>query len=289
MSILTKISVVIMVVASLVASVVFFNMATMPENYRQWYEQERQAYKNLEARCNELAAALGRKNQALTAERETLQSQLADVRAERDAASNKASELAVKLGQAQNNIGIITTKLTDVEKTLDAQRATNESLSEELQGAYERLNKAREDKALLADNLKEAEKRIDLLQKNLRLAQRQREDQKAELEHLNTKIRDLERRVPGAVAAAETEPIAPPGIAGTITAVEGNLASANVGSAHGVKDGMMLIVYRGDQFVGHLKVEEVEVNESAGMVVNKRLDPIQGDRITSSTSLNTVN
>jgi septal ring factor EnvC (AmiA/AmiB activator) len=278
-----------MVVASLVASVVFFNMATMPENYRQWYEQERQAYKNLEARCNELAAALGRKNQALTAERETLQSQLADVRAERDAASNKASELAVKLGQAQNNIGIITTKLTDVEKTLDAQRATNESLSEELQGAYERLNKAREDKALLADNLKEAEKRIDLLQKNLRLAQRQREDQKAELEHLNTKIRDLERRVPGAVAAAETEPIAPPGIAGTITAVEGNLASANVGSAHGVKDGMMLIVYRGDQFVGHLKVEEVEVNESAGMVVNKRLDPIQGDRITSSTSLNTVN
>jgi uncharacterized phage infection (PIP) family protein YhgE len=278
-----------MVVASLVASVVFFNMATMPINYRAWYEQEKQAYKNLEAKSTELAAALARKNDEVNQTRQGLSTQLAEARQERDAAQARVKDLTVQLGQSQNQLSSISSKLTEVEKTLASQQETTAAQGKSLQEAYDRLNKASEERAILADSLKEAQKQNELLNKSLVISQRNLENEKASAEVLSNKLRDLERIAPDAVRTAETDPIAPPGIAGTVTAVSGNLASVNVGSAHGVKEGMRLIVYRGDQFVGHLKVEQVEVNEAAGMVINKRLDPIQGDRVTSPTAMNGVN
>lgn len=289
MSILTKISVIIMVVASLVASVVFFNMATVPFNYRQWYEQERDAYQNIEAKLGEVNAALARKNEQLvTVQRDlgdqiaSLQRQITDLTATRD---NAVRELA----STKADLASIDSKLSEVKVSLNAQQEANTQLVEKLDAAHGKLNDLLAENASLSTKLQETTKQNELLDKNLTIAQQKLEERRSEVKTLMDKVREIERLVPGGVATAASEPIAPPGIAGTVTSVRANLASVNVGSAHGVKEGMKLIIYRGDQFVGHLKIEQVRVNEAAGMVTDKRLDPLQGDRVTSPASLNSVN
>ncbi len=289
MSILTKISVIIMVVASLVASVVFINMATVPNNYRFWYEQQRDAYKNLEAKLTEVNAALIHSQEKLARTQRELGEQIAQLRKERDEAISERDTLAGKVSQYENELASINTQLTEVKSSLKGLQQVNNQLTQDLQTAYGNLNDVRSAKAELAGELQETLKRNELLEKNLMIVRRNYEEQKAEVEALNDKLREVERLVPGGIAAAASEPIAPAGLAGTVTAVRDNIASVNIGKAQGIKEGMKLIVYRGDQFVGHLKIENVDLNAAAGMVTDKRLDPMQGDRVTSSASLNSVN
>jgi myosin heavy subunit len=289
LSILTKISVIIMVVASLVASVVFINMATVPTNYRAWFEQQRDAYQNLEAKLTEVNAALIRSQEKLARTQRELGEQIAQLRQQRDEAISERDTLAAKVSQYENEMASINTQLTEVKASLQGLRQVNEQLTQDLQTAYSNLNDVRGAKAELAGELQETLKRNELLEKNLMIVRRNYEEQKSQVETLNDKLREVERLVPGGIAAADSEPIAPAGLAGTVTTVRGNIASVNIGSAQGIKEGMKLIVYRGDQFVGHLKVEQVDVNQAAGMVTEKQLDPMQGDRVTSAASLNSVN
>ena len=57
------------------------------------------------------------------------------------------------------------------------------------------------------------------------------------------------------------------------------MASINIGSAKGIKKGMRLIVFREDNFVAHLQIELVDLNNAAGVIVNKRLEPRKTDKV----------
>ena len=70
---------------------------------------------------------------------------------------------------------------------------------------------------------------------------------------------------------------------GTILAVKEGIASINVGSAKGIRPGMRLVVYRGNRFVGYLKIVEVEAKEAAGLMVDTVLDVRPGDKLTSES------
>ena len=59
------------------------------------------------------------------------------------------------------------------------------------------------------------------------------------------------------------------------------VASINIGRAKGVRKNMMLKVYRGGHFVAHLRIDMVETNTSAGVVLDKRLDVVQGDKVAT--------
>ena len=129
--------------------------------------------------------------------------------------------------------------------------------------------------------MKNSTANVDRLKANSQSLIRQNEELNNQLVEANKSLAIYKQRLPGA-DIEEGDPLPPATkISGTVTAISDNLASVNVGSAHGVKKGMKLILFRGDQFVGHLKVEQVRINECAGMVMNKQLDPMQGDRVTS--------
>jgi hypothetical protein len=48
---------------------------------------------------------------------------------------------------------------------------------------------------------------------------------------------------------------------------------------------MQLMIYRGSNFVGYLRIEEVDVNQAAGTVRDNVLDPMRGDRVATPASL----
>ena len=64
-----------------------------------------------------------------------------------------------------------------------------------------------------------------------------------------------------------------------ILEVREDMASANVGSTDGVKDGMVLTIDRDGKFVASLQVISVWESQSAGVIANKQLDPAPGDRV----------
>jgi hypothetical protein len=68
-------------------------------------------------------------------------------------------------------------------------------------------------------------------------------------------------------------------IAGSITAVKGLMVMVDVGKDYGVDEGMRLIAYRDDKFVGYLRVEQVGLREAACTFSRQILPPQIGDHV----------
>ena len=62
------------------------------------------------------------------------------------------------------------------------------------------------------------------------------------------------------------------------------MASINIGSVKGIAKDMTLFIYRGDQFIAHLRIIDVDDSESTGQVFDPREEatPQDGDKVTTS-------
>ena len=100
------------------------------------------------------------------------------------------------------------------------------------------------------------------LEPDLLLGQRERgRRERAENEKLATITRRAaagEFDVTGTDAAIPLEPVAGTPIRGRILEVDGNLATISVGSADGVQVNMTFVIYRGSDYVGDLRIIDIE-------------------------------
>ncbi len=284
MNILTKICVVLLVVASLVASVVFISLATVHPNYRSLFEQEQQAYKRLASTCRGLMETTDRLGGELKEAREERSNMAITLRTEADILKAKNTRLEVQNATLKTNINSINDDLTVLSENDKAKQAFIESQQKRLKATWDRETKQQQEMIRISDSWKDERIRAERLEKNLRVTKEQNENQKNIIDELNQRLADIENRI-GVEGIAEEEQMPPTPeqkVTGTVTAFRNNLASINIGSAHGLKKGMQLIVYRGDQFVGYLKIELVRINEASGVMIRKILTPKQGDKVTSS-------
>ena len=61
--------------------------------------------------------------------------------------------------------------------------------------------------------------------------------------------------------------------------MQGDLATISVGSADGVKETAVFVIYRGREYVGELRVTDVEPNLAAGKIVSSRMTPRPDDLV----------
>ena len=73
---------------------------------------------------------------------------------------------------------------------------------------------------------------------------------------------------------------------GSIVAVGNGIASVNLGSEDGVEKDVELVIRRGPKFVGFLRIGEVDVHNSAGIIFGQALDVKPGDRVAPRGTLN---
>ena len=90
--------------------------------------------------------------------------------------------------------------------------------------------------------------------------------------------------MPATRPASSTSPAGtqPADLTGTVTAVKGDIAAISIGSAKGVKKGMVAVVSRGAKTICEIQIEEVDINQSAGIITKKTENPEQGDKVTIS-------
>ena len=272
MNILTKICVVVLLVLVLFASVTFINMAAVPENWRHRYDLElqRRLLSDQDARFAKLVNARALEERKDVEKRANdLATELAEARKDK-----VADPVALRTAALQAAIDAANTRLAELQLNVEAMGKRNEALAGN-------LDKSREAIAGLQKENRRAAGEITQLRGKLERAERVVAALQRQLMERDERIAELEKHtVRGAVPEKAGPPVVGK-IAGTVTAVRGELASVNIGSAHGVVRGLKLYIYRDDRFVGYLRVDEVDEGESAGTVVDKQLDPVEGDKVTN--------
>ena len=280
MSIITKISIVILVVASIVASVVFTALATVQPNWKHSYDQEIQAYSRLEGRCQEYMA------EAVQA-----RTQLTDASSEYSTKHAAAVDRLYAVQQAlhaktiQNvgltdNAAIFAAEIAAIQRTVAKNLLTLNQYKKEGEEARKRLALASQNLSDVSDTLSKAESVIEQIQLNNKGARETIAELRAQLVQKDETIGKL-RRSGGKIRKDTGEVFADEAITGTISAVDNQLVAINVGSANGIKKGMKLIVYRGGTFVGHIRIQLVKLDESVGLVIDKKINPQPGDKATT--------
>jgi len=285
LNILTKISIVVVAVLVLVACPVFIRMAVAPYNYRKAYEESQLQLQNAVAAAN--VAQLGMQAaQAQLAHQVESQRSASDDSAKRvNDLQNRLSAADVRVAELQASMQAMTASLTELKGTLS--REVEQRIAAVLAREKDReaINRLQAENQHLESSLKEAEGNIA----SLTMALRSMEEQNAQLKEMNLDLQKGGAAPTAASASGAESPSAQgkelPKIAGAVTAVDKEIVSINVGSAKGVKEGMVMIIYRGDQIVAHLRVQLVDANQAAGVAFDKQRDPLQGDKVATRSSL----
>ena len=280
MGILTKICVVLLLIVTLVASLVNTVLAVTAPSWRKAYEEQviRAEVADQQSGVHQMALQRALLELSRTIEaRKELEKDLAT--AKKDAAADKAAadQRHAKLSM---DITALNAELAKVQLGLKEEREWRQLLNAEkvkLQKTLAETNDvARQYKGELDETITQRDRLAKLA--------RHRAEQIRDLEAENRELADKLRKP--TVVAADNEAGAPlpavgPRITGTVTAVGDGVASINIGRAKGVRKNMMLKVYRGGHFVAHLRIDMVETNTSAGVVLDKRLDVVQGDKVAT--------
>jgi uncharacterized protein YukE len=277
LGILTKISIVVLVVLVLLACPVFITQAVVGPSYREAYDAQ--------VKKSELAEQAVRAGmldlQKVTQERNDLAGQLrrdtGELQAALDVAKNQLVVEKQKSDKLSNDLSGITLDLNKLRADYENNSKRTTALTEQRDSALKKIEALSEENRRFSDTLKQSQLEMDRLNEVSRTLREQ-------IAERDDRIRQLEQQVGGAAAGAAARAPTPVTsevrINGTVTAVNGDLASINVGSAKGVKPGMSLIIYRGAEYVAKLRVDQVDVGQSAGVIIDKRLDVAQGDKVT---------
>ncbi len=281
MDILTKICVVILLVLILLACPVFITQATVVPKYRaelddakatlrtesQIHGKTRDQLKLVTKERDDAIAKASTTDQARQQELDSISSALASEK-------TRNAELRSRIAQ-------ISTELNKLRLDTESNTERTKQLSAQLDKARSSVDKLTEENTKIEEMLNQAEAASDRLNQVVKVLREQ-------LAERDDRIRELEQGVAaggGIAVEGDVDPGAPAlaeKVTGTITAVQDDLASINIGSAKGIRPNMKLIVYRGAEFVGYLRIEEVDVTQAAGLIVDKRVDPQQGDKVTTS-------
>lgn len=284
MSILTKICVVLVLVVSVAASGAFLRIVTVQRSWKDAYnkQKDRADVADLTAANDKIAL------QKKVAELETARGESRDhVKA---LADEKAAHAADKAAAAQASTvqlaqyDVLNASLTKLQKDLEASLAMKTQLLAEKAALGKALKLANEATRGLKKEFDEASVQIRRLTVMVQHYALLIKDLRAETTELRA---ELSRRPPEVIAGKGTAgapaPVTPPGqaVSGKVTAVHDGVASINIGRAKGIKEKMMLKVFRGGKFVSHLRIDLVEPDSAAGVILDKKLDVVQGDEVAT--------
>ena len=276
MNILTKICVVVLVVVAVFISAAVITHANVSDGWKQKYEAMAAAKEAADVMAaNEMISAAARQAKVtdlqslLVSEKASAQDEIAKLKIE--VADLKSSKAAL-----EGNNQAFATQMAGLNSRLQMAQAISKDMQEALGTAQKEL--ASNQEKLVDLEAKNGSKDADIMRYEAQV-----KVLRADISNLKELNEKLEATIAqGGVAKgnpANAQPAAPANIKGQVTTVKGDLLSINIGSAKGVREGMLLVIYRNDKFVGYLRIDEVEIDQAVGVIVEKKFDPQKGDGV----------
>lgn len=282
MDILTKICVVVLVVLILLAVPVFINGAVVGPRYKVWYQQEQTKSKMYAQAAKEAELGCQRVFQELQAEEKRAD----DIAAERD---EKVQELKAQLDAERLNSAELGGKLTSINMQIVDLSASYKQyieraklFSERLAAQQGTIDKLTTENMALYNQVKQKTADYERFEQIVKGLHEEISEYKELIADMGRTIEALKVGGGGVMRTPGEAPVfgSDIRISGTIDGVDvaNNIASINIGSAKGIRKGMEMIISRGDRLVGVLRIEQVTLNQAAGIIIDKRMDPRQGDK-----------
>lgn len=282
MNILTKISVVVLLVLALFSSAVFISSAVIPDNYRTaWQNEQKKAELANQYAMNSMLAlrraqmALDKATGDLTSSRDESATQIREL-------TSKINDLTTKNGELNSQISVFggeVTKLGAILKSEQEQRQAADELAKKLR---EELGQAHKEVAALTNQLQESLAVTGRMETTIRSYQVTIQDQKEQIERL---ISERGGKAVAEQGGVTDGTVSPAKITGKINGIQGDVASINVGSAKGIRPGMTLLIIRGDKLLAHLRIQQVDDSEAAGVIYDRQAEVQVGDVATTSVKL----
>jgi hypothetical protein len=289
LSTLTKVFIVLMVVFSIAFTMTTISFVGRTTRWRELAEGYRTQATVAETHMRNLAAAHAAEKTVWFDEKRAQENQIASLRAAGEAQGKELADLrertATLEGQVSDKEALARGLVSELQVTQD--------LLVKQQQQREELEKRNND--LETRNLQLSERVNELTAQMLVLVQQQQQLEQ-QVNMLRTggggpgagrptaQVTPPGPSVPGPAVRSATGAVAAP-IRGRIVEVDGNLASISVGSADGVREGMVFVVYRGAEYVGDIEITDVEPNLAAGRVIRSRSTPRPNDQVTDEPTL----
>jgi hypothetical protein len=285
LNILTKISVVVLVLLVVLFCPVVIQVTTQGPNYKFKLESEQAKNEQLsqQARQNEMALRRAQIEIGL----EKTRANTADAKLASDSAV-----LQNQLDQEKARAAVLETNLTKMEMTLKQMQqdsAAKETRNVEL---VKGLNDTRDEVNKKTDDIRRLNDQFNSQTLNAERYQRESDFLRQQLAQAEAKLEKLESGA-GRGAASAVRPDEGPSTGGAAPEIRGslvtvqldkNIASVNVGATKGLKKGMIATISRGGKYVGELQIEDVYTNDAAGLITKKQMDPAAGDKIEISST-----
>jgi hypothetical protein len=275
---MTKVFVVLTAVLSIAASVLFVSAAAQWGNAKELTDallsKEQAALTQRDQIQDAMVAALAVKDDSLAAKQAELtkqSDQIADLTAQVAALESQKvrsdnEKFAAEAGRTklQEILGVVTAGL-------DALRTENKKLLEDKIDYETRVSR-------LNTRVLELTANTTILGDQVRNLKERNYAYEQEISKLQQQIAAAPRQ-PAAAGAPATPAVAGP-IRGEVLQVDGSYATVNIGETSGIVAGMVLMVHRGESFLGELEVRDVQPQEAGGRLRTLQGEVHTGDRVS---------
>lgn len=286
MTTLTKVFIVVLTVFAIAFSMLVIGYAAQSQNYRELADTNR-------AWALENQAQLQSNNSLNRVAEENYQKQIADLHAQitkmqetMDSNANQMGTVKNELLAEQQKTASLTGQVTQLTSMVSAGDAERKQLQNQLENMRKDNSGLRTDNFKLAETNQKLELQRQLYEQEIRLLKEQNFSLSSRVEELRSKVQaaatgEDQTGVSSARGAARSvSDSAASAIVGEIKEVRGNLACLTIGSAQGVRDGMEFIIYRGGEYLGKVKINKVQPEQSAGELVQIQGNIHAGDKVT---------
>jgi hypothetical protein len=286
----TKIFVILVCVLTFIFTPLVISYAAQKENWRQLARNYREELNVAYANERSVMAIAASETLRLKAMQDQQRLRMVDMQ-QRLADSQ---EKLASLSRQRDQLAMSEDDFREAARLLSAEMAIkshhNEKLNEAREQALQRERELRLKNLQLRDAIKEADAKLVVLKQQLRqkveeLAYYRQENKELRAETGVGMAEPPFSAVPEGPAQAAAPASAAP-IRGTITQVEGALATVDVGSAAGVRQGMRMVVLRDSSYVCDLEITDtVTPTEAVGRILlerDKRIRP--GDKVEDAAS-----
>lgn len=271
MTTITKVFVILVCLFALIFTPLAIQFAARSHNWKATAESLRDqaeiAYANERSAYAVAASEIEYYQDLLKAERVSLEQankRLGDLEQQLQKVTQASNEYAASRDNWERSATLLTNQLS-----VESER--NNKLTEAREEALRRERELRTQNLQLADRVKDLSAEVAILnQQNT-----QRVQELASFREENRKLRDsLKMGQAGQVVTTATPtalaamPVASGPVSGEVTNVSGPLATLNVGSASGVREGMVMVVTRSGNYICDLEVtSNVTPNEAVGRIL----------------------
>ena len=292
MSTLTKVFVILLVLFSVSFSAMTVSVVSRTNSWKQNYESAIEQKLVAETNLRNLIASNAAE---LASARDTIRSQLGDVgdlERELERSRQRLDELEINLIQGASELS----NLESMNRALVSQLQVAQSTAGEYRTQRDELENQgieRERRNIdLNDRVNELTARVAVLAEQKRQFEQQINILRTENERLASAMRQpglggTMEAASGAVlsgVSAQT-PVSSMAVRGQVLEVDGSRLTISVGSADGVKKGMVFVIHRAGDYVGDLKISHVTPNQSVGRLIQSRLEPSLEDLVTDAVSI----